>query len=83
MNKKVSLFCRISVSLLALVMLFTFVGCQETPADPAQTDPAQTDPAQTDPTVGSLSQAFGEVEEAAVLHLLDTWNILDLEEEAE
>ena len=49
MNKNVSLFCRISVSLLALVMLFTFVGCQETPADPAQTDPAQTDPAQTDP----------------------------------
>lgn len=83
MNKNVSLFCRISVSLLALVMLFTFVGCRETPADPAQTDPAQTDPAQTDPTAGSLSQAFGEVEETAIKHLMDTWNVLDLEEEAE
>ena len=57
MNKNVSLFCRISVSLLALVMLFTFVGCQETPADPAQTDPAQTDPVDTDPTESNPTES--------------------------
>ena len=37
----------------------------------------------TDPTAGSLSQAFGEVEESAILHLLETWNVLDLEEDEE
>ena len=49
MDKKASLFGRISVFLLALLMLFSFVGCQETPTTPADTDPAQTDPAQTNP----------------------------------
>lgn len=34
----------------------------------------------TNPTGTSLSQAFGEIEEAALLHLYETWNILDAEE---